>query len=146
MPEQLREPVLDAPSDSDREVERDDPREGLARLRAGEVLARVWTQPVSAVIGAFVLVVIAFSLLNPELFPTVGNARNIALDASVTLILAVGVAFVVVSGHLDLSIGSVNHPGFRALPVMCDWPVGRHGLMHSSRFRARLVVSCRDDA
>lgn len=23
----------------------------------------------------------------------------------------------------------MNHPGFRALPVMCDRPVGRHGLM-----------------
>jgi TnpA family transposase len=40
----------------------------------------------------------------------------------------------------------VKRPGFRAHSVTCDRPVGRHGLMHSSRPRARLVVDGRGGA
>jgi ribose transport system permease protein len=62
---------------------------------------------VVGVVAAFLLIVVIFSILQPEYFPVLGNARNISLDASVTLILAAGVTFVLITGNLDLSLGAV---------------------------------------
>ncbi|HET8815037.1 MAG TPA: ABC transporter permease [Solirubrobacterales bacterium] len=58
----------------------------------------------------FVLLVevVTFSLaLPPDTFISTFNAQTIASDASVLLILAAGATFVIISGGLDLSIGSV---------------------------------------
>jgi ribose transport system permease protein len=51
--------------------------------------------------------VIFFSVLRPATFPSAFNLRNILLDASVLLILAVGTTYVMIAGGFDLSIGSV---------------------------------------
>ena len=48
-----------------------------------------------------------FSFLQPDTFASSFNVRNIFLDASVLLILAVGTTFVMIAGGFDLSIGSV---------------------------------------
>jgi ribose transport system permease protein len=54
------------------------------------------------------LVIIAiFSILNFEAFASVFNLRNIMIDASSLLIIAVGMTFVIVTGGIDLSVGSV---------------------------------------
>jgi ribose transport system permease protein len=54
------------------------------------------------------LVIIAiFSFLNFEAFASVFNLRNIMIDASSLLIIAVGMTFVIVTGGIDLSVGSV---------------------------------------
>lgn len=61
-----------------------------------------------AYMGAIlILLVLFFSLLRPNTFFSVFNIRNIFLDASVLLILSVGMTFVMVAGGFDLSIGSV---------------------------------------
>jgi ribose transport system permease protein len=62
----------------------------------------------SAWIG-FILVALiaAFSILSFEEFFAISNGRNIATDAAVLLVLAVGATFVIVTAGIDLSIGSV---------------------------------------
>ena len=54
-----------------------------------------------------VLLVVLFSVLRPHTFASTFNIRNIFLDASTLLILAVGMTFVMIAGGFDLSIGSV---------------------------------------
>lgn len=53
-----------------------------------------------------VAVLATFSLLQPETFPTMRNVANIATDASLLLILAVGMTFVIVTAGIDLSVAS----------------------------------------
>jgi ribose transport system permease protein len=48
-----------------------------------------------------------FAVLRPHTFPSTFNIRNIFLDASVLLILSVGMTYVMIAGGFDLSIGSV---------------------------------------
>ncbi len=58
--------------------------------------------------GVVLAVLVAFfSFLHPATFASSFNIRNIFLDASVLLILAVGTTFIMVAGGFDLSIGSV---------------------------------------
>jgi ribose transport system permease protein len=51
--------------------------------------------------------IVVFSVLEYENFVSVSNARNIATDAAVLLVLAVGSTFVIVTAGIDLSVGSV---------------------------------------
>jgi ribose transport system permease protein len=48
-----------------------------------------------------------FALLEPENFATVDNFRNIAINASTLLVVAVGMTFVIITGGIDLSVGAV---------------------------------------
>lgn len=50
--------------------------------------------------------VIVFAMLSPQ-FLTVDNLINVALSIAITGILAVGMTFVILTGGIDLSIGSV---------------------------------------
>jgi ribose transport system permease protein len=51
--------------------------------------------------------IVAFSVLRFEQFFAVSNARNIATDAAVLLVIAVGLTFVVITAGIDLSVGAV---------------------------------------
>ncbi|MEX1277067.1 MAG: ABC transporter permease [Bacteroidota bacterium] len=55
---------------------------------------------------AFVLEVLAFSLLSPYFF-SADNLLNVTLQASITAIIAVGMTFVILTGGIDLSVGSL---------------------------------------
>ena len=58
--------------------------------------------------GLVLLALVAFfSFLHPATFASSFNVRNIFLDASVLLILAVGTTYIMIAGGFDLSIGSV---------------------------------------
>lgn len=48
-----------------------------------------------------------FAILRPEQFFAVSNARNIATDAAVLLVLAVGLTYVIITAGIDLSVGAV---------------------------------------
>ena len=63
----------------------------------------------SPVLMGLVLVamIVVFSVLRADAFPTTANTRNILNDASALLVMATGMTFVMVAGGLDLSIGSV---------------------------------------
>ena len=58
---------------------------------------------------SLVLVALAvfFSALRPHAFPTIANVLNMATNASVLLVLAVGSTFVILTGGIDLSINGV---------------------------------------
>jgi ribose transport system permease protein len=54
-----------------------------------------------------VAIIVVFSALEPNNFVSVANARNIATDAAVLLVVAVGATYVIVTAGIDLSVGSV---------------------------------------
>ena len=51
--------------------------------------------------------ILAFSVLEYSSFVSASNARNIATDAAVLLVLAVGATYVIVTAGIDLSVGAV---------------------------------------
>ncbi|MEV5703708.1 ABC transporter permease [Actinoallomurus sp. NPDC052274] len=68
------------------------------RLRRGET---------TRIFGALVLLCVVFSVLRPHAFPTSGNIVNIASDAAVLLVLAVGATYVILTAGIDLSVSGV---------------------------------------
>ena len=56
--------------------------------------------------SALLAIIVVFSLLSPY-FATTGNAIGILIATAVNGILAIGVTFVIISGGIDLSIGTV---------------------------------------
>jgi ribose transport system permease protein len=54
-----------------------------------------------------VVIIAVFSLLDFDSFASVFNLRNIMIDASSLLIIAVGMTFVIITSGIDLSVGSV---------------------------------------
>jgi ribose/xylose/arabinose/galactoside ABC-type transport system permease subunit len=59
--------------------------------------------PVVGLIG----VVIFFSIRAPRTFPTLGNAQIILMQTAVVATAALGMTIIVISGGIDLSVGSV---------------------------------------
>jgi ribose transport system permease protein len=53
------------------------------------------------------ILIIAMSILRPETFPTVDNFTNVIKRSSYVIITAVGMTLVIVSGGIDLSVGSI---------------------------------------
>jgi ribose transport system permease protein len=51
--------------------------------------------------------IVVFSVLRFEEFFAISNARNIATDAAVLLVLATGLTYVIITAGIDLSVGSV---------------------------------------
>jgi ribose transport system permease protein len=52
-------------------------------------------------------IVAVFAILRPAEFFTIDNFRNLAVDASGLLLIAVGMTFVIITGGIDLSVGAV---------------------------------------
>ncbi|WP_063725745.1 ABC transporter permease [Cryptosporangium arvum] len=57
----------------------------------------------------FVLLVIyaIFAILRPETFPTLYNLRGIVVNTSILAVLGAGMTLVIITGGIDLSVGSV---------------------------------------
>src|SRR5919198_778754 len=51
--------------------------------------------------------ILVFSVLEPDSFVDSANARNIATDAAVLLVLATGMTYVIITAGIDLSVGGV---------------------------------------
>jgi ribose transport system permease protein len=92
--------VTTAPADEpelDDDVE-DRPAPFWQRLVAG---SSTW-------IGLILLaLIVVFSLLEYDSFVSTANARNIATDAAVLLVLATGMTYVIITAGIDLSVGGV---------------------------------------
>jgi rhamnose transport system permease protein len=58
------------------------------------------------VVVFLVLLCVAFSYLSPRFF-TLDNGRSVLFSAAILMIVAVGQALVVLTGNLDLSVGSI---------------------------------------
>jgi ribose transport system permease protein len=74
---------------------------------APRVRDRLMSHPSSWILLILLAIVAAFSLLQAEQFASVTNLRNVAIDASVLLVLATGATFVIITAGIDLSVGSV---------------------------------------
>ena len=57
--------------------------------------------------AALVILFVVFSILSPEFFPTFENVNGILLATSVNGVLALGATFVIITGGIDLSVGTV---------------------------------------
>jgi ribose/xylose/arabinose/galactoside ABC-type transport system permease subunit len=70
--------------------------------------ARWWDAlgPTGGAVVALALLVVANAIFTPN-FATAGNFWNVLLQLSVTLLVAVGMTYVIATGGVDLSVGSV---------------------------------------
>lgn len=75
-----------------------------SRLR---LLPRVLSGTTTWTFVCLILLVLLFSVRSPTAFANVNNFRNIGLDTSILLILAVGSCFVILTAGIDLSVGAV---------------------------------------
>ena len=98
-----------------------DPRASAEpRLRSRPFDRLVWQRPLSywlTLFGPWIGIVVfgAFMMLMREDWFTVVNVRNILIQASVFIVLAVGMTFVITGGGIDLSVGAMT--GATALTV-----------------------------
>jgi ribose transport system permease protein len=81
--------------------------EGLIEEEREPWWQRLVTGQSTAIALILVGLIAVFSFLRPEEFLDVNNARNIATDAAVLLVLAVGLTFVIITAGIDLSVGAV---------------------------------------
>ncbi len=81
-----------------------DLREGkmaqLTRQQIGTILAK------QGILIAFAVFMVAFTLANPK-FITIDNVFSVVRSSAILGVMALGVTFVVISGNLDLSVGSM---------------------------------------
>jgi ribose transport system permease protein len=56
-------------------------------------------------LGVFAVIVLLFSLLKPDTFPTTANAQSIASTQAVVALLALAATMPLIVGHFDVSIG-----------------------------------------
>ena len=78
--------------------------EGSLPLRAAS--ARIQVQEY-ALVGVVVAILIAGAILEPDAFLTSDNMLNVLRQASVVGVLAIGMTFVIATGGIDLSVGSM---------------------------------------
>jgi ribose transport system permease protein len=79
----------------------------VANLRS--LRSRAGGMPIQEYALGFVVVAlfVAGAILKPETFPTWDNVRNILTQSSVIGVLAIGMTFVIATGGIDLSVGSM---------------------------------------
>lgn len=70
-------------------------------------LSRSLAHPTMTMLLVLLGIVVVFSALSSDAFPTTDNARSLAADAAILLVLAVGATFVIITAGIDLSVGSV---------------------------------------
>jgi ribose transport system permease protein len=58
-------------------------------------------------VGVVVVLLIAGAILEPDVFPTKDNIFNVLRQSSVIGVLAIGMTFVIATGGIDLSVGSM---------------------------------------
>ena len=66
---------------------------------------RDWVDKIGPLVG-LILVVVLFSALRPQTFATLDNAQLILLQTAVVGMAALGMTMIIVSGGIDLSVGS----------------------------------------
>jgi ribose transport system permease protein len=68
---------------------------------------RTLTESTALIFVVLLVLFGVFAALRPDAFATVNNLRTIFIGASVLLVIAVGMTFVIITAGIDLSIGSV---------------------------------------
>ncbi|MGI5122362.1 substrate-binding domain-containing protein [Marinactinospora thermotolerans] len=103
---------------SDRKTQREPGRDRARRSTRLRALADN-----SGALGGLIVLVVLLAILSPD-FLTANNLLNVGVQASVVAILAFGMTFVIVSGGIDLSVGSVA--GLAG--IVTGWTVASGGL------------------
>ena len=70
-------------------------------------LARLARLQALQIILVLIVILVIFSAMEPSSFLTVFNFRGIVQDTSILAVLGVGMTFVIITGGIDLSVGSV---------------------------------------
>lgn len=94
---------------------------GRRRFDGGDFLERY------GVILALLAIIVLFSILRPETFPTSSNVRNVLNQTAVLIVLSSGLTIALVLGDFDLSIGNIaSLAGVLAgvLMVTKGWSIG----------------------
>ncbi|MFJ1763268.1 ABC transporter permease [Amycolatopsis sp. NPDC088138] len=78
--------------------------EGFTKRPLGKRLVAANTFWIALVLVALIIV---FSVLAPDAFPTVYNFQLLLIETAVLLVLSVGMTFVIITSGIDLSVGSV---------------------------------------
>ena len=118
--------------------------------RPGQLARLARLQSLQIIIVLAVIIIIFFMLPKKhDAFLTVFNIRGIVQSTAILAVLAVGMTFVIITGGIDLSIGSVLvFSGVVADKVMANIGGGRAGFRHhrrpgGHRLRARLGAAQR---
>lgn len=80
------------------------PDAGFGKVPLGKRLVAANTFWIALVLLALILV---FSVLAPNAFPTLYNFQLLSIETAVLLVLSVGMTFVIITSGIDLSVGSV---------------------------------------
>jgi ribose transport system permease protein len=59
------------------------------------------------ILAVLLLLIVVFSAAEPDAFLSVNNLRNIVVNVSILAIIGVAMTFVIITGGIDLSVGSV---------------------------------------
>jgi ribose transport system permease protein len=78
-----------------------------AGRRPKRTLRRALTESTAFIFLALLAMVAVFMILRPDAFGTVNNFRNIAIAASILLVLSLGQTFVICTAGIDISVGSI---------------------------------------
>src|ERR1700760_436640 len=73
----------------------------------GGILAKLSRLQALQIILVLAIIVIIFWAMKPDAFMTVFNIRGIIQNTSILAVLGVGMTFVIITGGIDLSVGSV---------------------------------------
>lgn len=73
---------------------------GMTKEKLGSIAAK------QGILIAFVIFMIAFAIVSPK-FLSVDNVFSVVRSSAILGVMALGVTFVVISGNLDLSVGSM---------------------------------------
>jgi len=68
---------------------------------------RLATGSTTWIILILAAMIVVFSVMEPDSFATVNNFRNLATNAAILMVIAVGMTFVIITAGIDLSVGSV---------------------------------------
>ena len=90
---------------------------------------------------AFVVLLIAATCMGWPYFHTTGNLINVMRQASYTGIIALGMTFVIISGGIDLSVGSVAVFSGSLGVILMNYLLGKGGMQDSYGFLA-LIFLC----
>ncbi|MTD15817.1 ABC transporter permease [Nakamurella sp. YIM 132087] len=81
------------------------------KIRSGDIGS------LPAILG-FLVLVIVFSVLRPSTFPTALNFANLLTQAGAICVLAMGVGFVLLLGHIDLAAGVTGGVGAGTMAML----------------------------
>ncbi len=80
------------------------PREGMMATLSKDQIGRVLAK--QGILIAFAVFLVAFTIANPK-FLSIDNVFSVVRSSAILGVMALGVTFVVISGNLDLSVGSM---------------------------------------